>query len=139
MHLTAAIADMQRERQQFENEKRTIEQKEQELRSKELDLVNRESDLRMDQDILRQEQQSLQARVERECQALIQEKQLESEQLREFQRSLTERVRLLETELNKRDQSMLRLGNRTADGLLHEIEVAKKKFTTYVQSYKTDR
>lgn len=127
VHLTAAIADMQRERQQFENEKRTIEQKDQELRSKELDLVNRESDLRMDQDILRQEQQSLQARVERECQALIQEKQLESEQLREFQRSLTERVRLLETELNKRDQSMLRLGNRTADDLLHEIEVAKKE------------
>lgn len=126
-HLTAAIAEMQRERQQFENEKRQLEQKEQELRSKELDLVNRESNLKMDQDILRQEQQSLQVRVERECQALIQEKQLESEQLHNFQRSLTERVRLLETELQKREQSMLRLGNRTADDLLNEIEVAKKE------------
>lgn len=126
-YLTAAIADMQDERQRFENEKRQLKQLEQELRSKELDLVNRESDLKMDQDILRQEQQSLQLRVERECQALIQEKQLEKEQLLNFQRSLTERVRLLETELQKREQSMLRLGNRTADDLLNEIEVAKKE------------
>lgn len=128
-----SLSELQQDRRTFEQDRQYLQKTEEELRRKELELASREKDLRMEQQLLKSDREVLEERVAREIQVQLQEKDAEVEQVRVSHRRLMERVNAMQQELDRRDASLMRLGNRTMDDLLREIDEAKKEITNLRQ------
>lgn len=128
-----SLASLQEERRAFETERQNLEKLEEEIRQKEIDLVARENDLRMQQQLLKSDSDVLEERVAREIQARLEEKDVEVEQVRISHRRLLERVTAMQQEIDRREASSMRLGNRTMEDLLREIDEAKQEINNLRQ------
>ena len=128
-----SLTELQQERRVFEQERQQLQKVEEEIRQKEMDLVSRENELRMKQQLLKSDREVLEERVAREIQVRLEEKDAEVEQVRISQRRLMERVNSMQQELDRRDASLMRLGNRTMDDLLREIDEAKQEINNLRQ------
>lgn len=122
-----SLKALKADRLMFEKERQALQKTEEDIRQKEIDLTSRENALRMEQQLLKSDQEVLEERVAREIQSRLEEKDLEVEQVKVNNSRLLTRINMMQQEIAEHNENRIRLGNRTLEDLLREIEESQKE------------
>ncbi|WP_129727907.1 hypothetical protein [Ectobacillus funiculus] len=118
--------EVQDERLAIQREQQQLSVGKSELQRLKAELTAREEDIDFRYNMLEKDRELFDELVKEEIDARIEEKERQFDQLKQSQSSLMERLTYLQNELDEKERLELRIGSRSSEDLLNEIEQLKE-------------